>query len=173
MYCNFRGRSLETMNLSCSEVCRLRRCLCTVPGTHPAAATAHLTLWNVSCRVYLNGHARYYDQSRILRCRRLPASFDVTLHRHKPTRFPYPLLAVGSFGYILRTIVTQFACPPSSFVSQVTGEKSVAGDYVLVPFVDSMNHVTTAKTELSFSPVSGDLRVSVNRCVPTTSGVGV
>lgn len=54
---------------------------------------------------------------------------------------------------------------PSYFVSQVTGEKSVAGDYVLVPFVDSMNHVTTAKTELSFSPVSGDLRVSVNRCV--------
>eukprot|EP00903_Cladosiphon_okamuranus_P010829 g10230.t1 len=38
-----------------------------------------------------------------------------------------------------------------------------APDYVLVPFVDSMNHVTSAKTELSFSPLSGDLVVSVNR----------
>lgn len=47
----------------------------------------------------------------------------------------------------------------------VTGSKSEGGgDYVLVPFVDSMNHVTTAKTELSFSPISGDLRLSVNRC---------
>lgn len=46
----------------------------------------------------------------------------------------------------------------------VTGSKNEGwGDYVLVPFVDSMNHVTTAKTELSFSPLSGDLGVSVNR----------
>lgn len=46
----------------------------------------------------------------------------------------------------------------------MTGKKETAGDYVLVPLVDSMNHVTTAKTDLSFSPVSGELGVSVERC---------
>lgn len=47
--------------------------------------------------------------------------------------------------------------------NQVSGKESKADDYVLVPFVDSMNHITTATTELSFSPVSGGLSVSVNR----------
>lgn len=49
-------------------------------------------------------------------------------------------------------------------VSGKPDTKAASSDYVLVPFVDSMNHVTSAKTELSFSPVSGDLGVSVNRC---------
>ncbi|CAM9498548.1 unnamed protein product, partial [Hapterophycus canaliculatus] len=50
-----------------------------------------------------------------------------------------------------------------SINSALTGRSATASsDYVLVPFVDSMNHVTSAKTELSFSPVSGDLSVSVN-----------
>eukprot|EP00752_Nemacystus_decipiens_P016244 g14524.t1 len=50
-----------------------------------------------------------------------------------------------------------------SLGAALTGKPAKASDYVLVPFVDSMNHVTTVKTELSFSPLSGDLGVSVNR----------
>ncbi|CAM9919254.1 unnamed protein product [Pylaiella littoralis] len=50
-----------------------------------------------------------------------------------------------------------------SLNTALTGKPAKASDYVLVPFVDSMNHVTSAKTELSFSPVSGALGVSVNR----------
>lgn len=58
---------------------------------------------------------------------------------------------------------------PHTMTNAVTGKSSAASsDYVLVPFVDSMNHVTSAKTELSFSPVSGDLSVSVNRRVTCT-----
>lgn len=37
-------------------------------------------------------------------------------------------------------------------------------DYVLVPYVDSMNHVTSIKTDLSFSPITGDFSISVDRC---------
>ncbi|CAM9881454.1 unnamed protein product, partial [Ectocarpus sp. 12 AP-2014] len=48
-------------------------------------------------------------------------------------------------------------------VSGKPDAKAASSDYVLVPFVDSMNHVTSTETELSFSPVSGDLGVSVNR----------
>ncbi|CAM9340116.1 unnamed protein product, partial [Laminaria digitata] len=50
-----------------------------------------------------------------------------------------------------------------SLGAAISGKETKADDYVLVPFVDSMNHITTATTELSFSPVSGDLSVSVNR----------
>ncbi|CAM9836292.1 unnamed protein product [Ascophyllum nodosum] len=47
-----------------------------------------------------------------------------------------------------------------------TGTKDVAKDYVLVPYVDSMNHATSATTDLSFSPLTSDLSVAVDRSFP-------
>lgn len=65
--------------------------------------------------------------------------------------------------FYLSLVSCLFGANGKSFT--VTGKPAKASDYVLVPFVDSMNHVTSAKTELSFSPISGDLGVSVNRYV--------
>lgn len=53
----------------------------------------------------------------------------------------------------------------SSSPDAATGPSGGGEDYVLVPFVDSMNHVTTAETDLSFDPISDAMRVSVNRFV--------